>query len=188
MQIEKLRAAGVGGNSIYTDKVSAHARRRPGLEMALKEAVAGDVIVVWKLDRFARSLYDLLTRIRDLRERGIGFWSLTDNIDTGTPVGNLLLAVLGAVAQFESDLIAERTSATMQSRKARGVKFGPKQIMDRAVAADLFRAGKSPREVRDHFKLRSMSSIYRYFDASTVLALQEEGRAMRRAKRQARKP
>jgi len=183
MQVAKLKAAGVSDNSVYTDKVSAAARKRPGLEMALKEAVKGDTIIVWKLDRFARSLFDLLTRIRDLEARGIGLTSLTDNIDTSTPIGNLLLAVLGAVAQFERDLISERTAATMQARKALGVRFGPKQIFDVGKAAELFRKGYTPRQVKDHFKLRSMSSVYRYFDATAVAALQEEGRAARRRQR-----
>jgi DNA invertase Pin-like site-specific DNA recombinase len=187
LQLDKLRAAGVDDHSLYTDKVSALARKRPGLDMALKEAVAGDTVVVWKLDRFARSLIDLLTRIRELEARGVAFRSLTDNIDTSTPVGNLLLAVLGAVAQFERDLIAERTKAGMAAKKKAGVKFGPVQVFDVGVAADLFRRGYTTRQVKDHFKLRSMSSVYRYFDHQAVAMLHAEGRAMRREKRAKRR-
>lgn len=186
MQTAKLLAAGVHPDNLHTDKASALAKKRPGLDLALKDCVPGDTLVVWKLDRFGRSVLDLLTRIKALQDRGVAFRSLTDNIDTATPIGNLILVLLSAIAQFERDLIAERTKAGIAQRKSEGVKFGAKQIIDVGKAADLFRKGYAPKDVRDHFKLRSISTVYRYFDATAVATLQEEGRNARRAKRKTR--
>lgn len=183
MQTAKLLAAGVHPDNLHVDKVSAVAKRRPGLEDALKDCVAGDTLVVWKLDRFGRSVLDLLTRIKALQDRGVGFRSLTDNIDTNTPIGNLILVLLSAIAQFERDLIAERTKAGIAQRKAEGHKFGAKQVIPVAEAADLFRRGWTPRQVREHYKLKSMSTVYRYFNKAAVDALHEEGRQKRRRKR-----
>lgn len=186
MQTAKLLEAGVHPDNLHTDKASALSKKRPGLELALKDCVAGDTLVVWKLDRFGRSVLDLLTRIKALQDRGVAFRSLTDNIDTATPIGNLILVLLSAIAQFERDLIAERTKAGIAQRKSEGAKFGAKQLIDVGRAADLFRQGYAPKDVKAHFKLKSISTVYRYFDAVAVATLQEEGRAARRAKRQAR--
>jgi DNA invertase Pin-like site-specific DNA recombinase len=175
MQTERLLAVGVHPDNLHTDKASALAKKRPGLDLALKDAVAGDTLVVWKLDRFGRSLHDLLTKLKALEARGVGFRSLTENIDTRTSIGNLLLAVLGAVAQFERDLIAERTKAGIAARKAQGVKFGPKHLIDIKQATDLFKQGYTPRQVREHFGLRSISTVYRYFDRATVDKLHKLG-------------
>lgn len=180
MQTARLLAAGVHPDNLHTDKASALAKKRPGLELALKDCVAGDTLVVWKLDRFGRSVLDLLTRIKALQDRGVGFRSLTDNIDTNTPIGNLILVLLSAIAQFERDLIAERTKAGIAQRKAEGHKFGAKQLLPVGEAADLFRKGWTPRQVKEHYKLKSISTVYRYFDATAVATLQEEGRAKRR--------
>ena len=179
MQTARLLAAGVHLDNLHTDKVSAIAKRRPGLEMALKDAIKGDTIVVWKLDRFGRSVLDLLTRIKDLQNRGVGFRSLTDNIDTNTPIGNLILVLLSAIAQFERDLIAERTKAGIAQRKSEGQTFGRKQVLPIAEAADLIRNGWTPRQVQSHYKLKSISTVYRYFDRQTVDALHAEGHAKR---------
>ncbi len=180
MQTAKLLQAGVHPDNLHTDKASALAKRRPGLEMALMDCVAGDTLVVWKLDRFGRSVLDLLTRIKALQDRGVGFRSLTDNIDTNTPIGNLILVLLSAIAQFERDLIAERTKAGIAQRKSEGHKFGPIQKLPVVEAADLLRKGWTPRDVKNHYKLKSISTVYRYFDRKTVQTLQEEGRAKRR--------
>ena len=94
--------------------------------------------------------------------------------------------LLSAIAQFERDLIAERTKAGIAQRKSEGVKFGAKQLIDVGKAAELFRKGYAPKDVKAHFKLRSISTVYRYFDATAVATLQEEGRNARRAKRKTR--
>lgn len=182
MQTAKLLAAGVHPDNLHTDKASALSRKRPGLELALKDCIEGDTLVVWKLDRFGRSVLDLLTRIKALQDRGVGFRSLTDNIDTATPIGNLILVLLSAIAQFERDLIAERTKAGIAQRKAEGATFGAKQLIDVGKAAELFRKGYTPQQVRAHFDLKSISTVYRYFNKQAVEALHEEGRQKRRRK------
>lgn len=111
---------------IITEKVSAAAAKRPALERALSMLREGDTFIVWKLDRLARSLPDLLKRVAYIEERGAKLVSVTENIDTSTPSGRLLFHVLGALAQFERDLIRERTTSGMKAARDRGVKFGPK--------------------------------------------------------------
>src|SRR5690554_1971853 len=92
----------------------------------------GDVLVVWKLDRLARSLKDLVEIVQDLQDRGIGFKSLTESIDTTSSGGRLVLHIFGAVVQFERDLIRERTIAGLQAARARGRKGGRKPAQSNA--------------------------------------------------------
>lgn len=190
LQLRDLRRAGCADGHIHTDKRSAVARHRPGLEAALKDAVAGDTFVVWKLDRLGRSVLDLLTKIQALEKRGVKFKSLTEGIDTTTIVGTLLLHILGAIAQFERSLIAERTTAGIRAGKAAGRKFGPDRKFNLEEAADLFRQGLTVDQVCERFpgsrgrKHIGRSTVYTYFDAETVRALQQEGEAKsRRSKR-----
>ncbi len=129
MQLEALRRAGVMDVNLHAEKTSGTSRKRPALELALKDARAGDVFVVWKLDRLGRSLRDLLNRIDELEKRGVGFRSLTEGIDTTTPAGRLIMHVMGALAQFERDLIAERTRAGVRAHMARGGTIGRKQVL-----------------------------------------------------------
>lgn len=124
MQVDALRKAGVHPDNIHTETASGVASKRPALAMALKDAREGDTFVVWKLDRLGRSMLDLLNKIDDLEARGIGLRSLTDGIDTTTPAGRLMLHMLGALAQFERDLIRERTRAGMAAHIARGGRVG----------------------------------------------------------------
>lgn len=124
MQIEALVRAGVDMAKIFSDKLSGVADRRPGREAALRQVRKGDTLIVWKLDRISRSVLDLLTLLQVLEKRGVGFRSLTDPIDTTTAMGKAVITILGAVAQLERDLIAQRTRAGVASAKARGVKFG----------------------------------------------------------------
>lgn len=97
---------------------------RPGLDQALNRLEAGDVLVVWKLDRLGRSLRHLVNLLEKLERRGVGFVSLTEAIDTTTPGGRLVFHVMAALGEFERSLIAERTRAGMQAAKARGVHVG----------------------------------------------------------------
>lgn len=124
MQIAALERAGVHRDHIHTEKVSGVAARRPGRDLALKDCRAGDTFVVWKLDRVGRSLLDLLHFVQKLESRGIAFRSLQDSIDTKTPAGRVMFAMLGAFAQFERDLIAERTRAGVARARERGQHFG----------------------------------------------------------------
>src|SRR5215217_3634958 len=111
---------------IFTDQVTGTKARRPGLEDALSHLRAGDILVVWRLDRLGRSLRHLIDTVTDLQEKGIGFKSLTENIDTTISGGKLVFHIFGALAEFEREIIRERTQAGLQAARARGRQGGPK--------------------------------------------------------------
>lgn len=179
MQCDALRAAGVLEDNLHREHgVSGVAKKRPRLEEALMDAVSGDTFIVWKLDRLGRSVSDLVSRIEEMEARGVKFRSLTEGIDTATPAGRMIMHVIGAIAQFERDLIRERTRAGMAAHRARGRTFGRPQKVDVAKAADLFRAGKSVQQVAAAFDC-SVQAVYKYFDYHMVSVLIEEGRQKR---------
>lgn len=122
LQIEALRRAGC--ERIFEEKRSGSLTRRPALHGALSALREGDVLVVWKLDRLGRSLQDLIKVLGGLERRDIGFWSISDQIDTTTAAGKLLFHITGAVAEFERALISERTKAGMQAARRKGRKPG----------------------------------------------------------------
>lgn len=124
LQRDALLAAGVDARHLFEDKASGVRDDRIGLAKALEFMVAGDCLVVWKLDRLGRSLSHLLTIVIGLRERGIGFRSLTEQMDTTTPQGELLLHLFGALAQYERALIQERIKAGINAAKRRGRHSG----------------------------------------------------------------
>lgn len=121
IQLDALHRAGV--SQIFEEKASA-VRSRPVLEAALRSLLPGDVLVVWKLDRLARSLRDLLLILERLHAAGAGIRSLTEPIDTATPAGMLMVQVLGAVAQFERSIIRERVVAGQRAARLRGQRWG----------------------------------------------------------------
>lgn len=154
-QVAALKAHGVDPDNLFVEQVSGVAKRRPRLEEAMAKCDEGDTFVVWKLDRFGRSIVDLLTRIKRLEDRGVGFVSLTDAIDTTTPAGRFMIHVLASVAQFERDLISERTRAGMQHKMAtEGYVPGPVPILERdngkgkKIAQGLRDDGKSVPQVQ----------------------------------------
>jgi DNA invertase Pin-like site-specific DNA recombinase len=125
-QVEALRAHGVDDDNLFVETVSGVSHRRPRLEEAMAKCDAGDTFVVWKFDRFGRSIIDLLKRMQQLEDKGVGFVSLTDQIDTTTPAGRLMVHMLAAIAQFERDMISERTRAGMQHKiRTTGYRPGP---------------------------------------------------------------
>jgi DNA invertase Pin-like site-specific DNA recombinase len=131
---------------------------------------------VWKLDRMSRSMLDLLRRMKDLEDRGINFRSLTEGIDTNTPAGKLLLHVIGALAQFERDLIVERTKAGIAEFKARGGRIGqPRKLSDEDMAEvmQMVREGISVRKIAARFNVVP-GTIYNYLEG-TISALRAEG-------------
>src|SRR3954452_17548016 len=109
---------------IFTDTASGSQAERKGLTEALSYVRAGDTLVVWKLDRLGRSLKDLIERITQLNDRHIGFRSITEQIDTTTSGGKLIFHIFGALAEFERDIIRERTSAGLTPTRSRGKKGG----------------------------------------------------------------
>jgi DNA invertase Pin-like site-specific DNA recombinase len=130
LQRDALLAAGVDERHLFEDKASGARDDRPGLAKALEFMVAGDCLVVWKLDRLGRSLSHLLTIVIGLREKGIGFRSLTEQMDTTTPQGELLLHLFGALAQYERALIQERVKAGISAAKRRGRHSGRPRALD----------------------------------------------------------
>ena len=129
---------------------------RPGLNEALYHLRSGDTLVVWKLDRLGRSMSHLIDTIRDLDQRGIGFRSLTEGIDTTTSGGTLVFHLFGALAQFERDLIRERTRAGLSAAAARGRKGGRKAVVTAqklARAKMLIQNGLTVREAAARIKV-----------------------------------
>jgi len=116
LQTDALEATGC--ESIHTDVISGTKESRPGLDNALLSIRKGDTLVVWRLDRLGRSLKHLIQVVTDLQERGVGFRSLTEQINTTTSGGTLIFQVFGVLAEFERDLIQERTKCSNPERSA----------------------------------------------------------------------
>lgn len=135
LQRDALIEAGVGAEAIYEDQVSGKRDTRPGLDACLKALRGGDVLVVWKLDRLGRDLRHLVNVVQDLTERGIGLRVLAGQgaqIDTTTPAGRLVFGIFAALAEFERELIRERTVAGLAAARARGRKGGRKFALTKA--------------------------------------------------------
>ena len=166
LQLDALKAAGCDRR--FTDTASGAKADRPGLREALDHLRAGDTLVVWRLDRLGRSLRHLIETVTTLAERGVGFKSLTESIDTTSPGGKLIFHLFGALAEFERDLIRERTRAGLIAARARGRKGGrphAKGLADprqRALARKLYAAKEtSVAELARMFKV-SRATFYRY--------------------------
>ena len=127
MQIEALMKYGVREEDIYSESMSGVKKNRPELAKALRRLREGDTLVVWKLDRVARSINNLLEVMNELEAKGVKFRSITEGLETETPTGKMILFVMGALAQFERDLIVERTQAGVKAALERGVVFGAKE-------------------------------------------------------------
>lgn len=161
LQIDALQSA--GATRIFEDRgVSGVRTERPGLTEALSFLREGDTLIVWKLDRLGRSMSHLLQTVADLEGRGVGFKSLTENIDTTTPTGRLVFHIFGALGEFERDLIRERTNAGLAAAAARGRKGGrpavatPERI---ARARQLIATGLTVREAAARLKI-GKSALY----------------------------
>jgi DNA invertase Pin-like site-specific DNA recombinase len=132
LQQDALHKAGC--NKFFTDTASGAKTERIGLDEALNYVRRGDTLVVWRLDRLGRSLPHLITTMTDLEERGIGFKSLTESIDTTTSGGKLIFHIFGALAEFERNLIRERTQAGLAAARERGRIGGrPKALTPRQI-------------------------------------------------------
>jgi DNA invertase Pin-like site-specific DNA recombinase len=161
LQQDALTKAGC--NKIFTDTASGAKTERQGLEQALNFVRRGDSLVVWRLDRLGRSLPHLISTMTDLEERGIGFKSLTENIDTTTSSGKLIFHIFGALAEFERNLIRERTQAGLVAARARGKKGGrPKVLTGRklSIAQDLYEKRHPIAETCRTLKI-SRATLYR---------------------------
>ena len=124
LQLDALAKAGIDPERIYTDKISSRKAERPELKRALDQLREGDTLVVWRLDRLGRSLQELISLVNLIHAKGAGFKSLTESMDTTTPGGKLVFHFFGALAEFERDIIQERTKAGLDAARARGRKGG----------------------------------------------------------------
>ena len=167
LQLDALKAAGC--EKVFVEKASGAQRERPELIAALDYVRDGDTLVVWKLDRLARSMKQLIETVEGLEEKGIGFRSLTEAIDTTTAGGKLVFHVFGALAEFERSIIRERTRAGLDAARARGRKGGrpPKLKEADLKAARAMLADKSitVEEVAKHLRV-SPATLYRHLPAA----------------------
>lgn len=149
---------------VFQEKASGAHRRRPELERLLDQLRAGDTVVVWKLDRLARSTRDLLEIAETIRVAGASFRSLSEPwADTTSHAGKMIMTIFAGIAEFERDLIRERTSAGRSAAQKRGVRFGrPSKLNEeqQALAHRLIREGKAVRDVAKTFKVHP-ATIYR---------------------------
>ncbi|HMS44224.1 MAG TPA: recombinase family protein [Alphaproteobacteria bacterium] len=164
LQIDALKEAGC--EKIFEEKASGAQRDRPQLTAALNFMRSGDTLVVWKLDRLARSIKQLVDTIDDLKERKIGFLTLKDNIDTNTPAGKLFFHIFGSLAEFEREVIRERTTAGLVAARAKGNFGGRERAMnddDLEAARTLLQNDKlSTSQVAKRLGI-SVATLYRYF-------------------------
>ena len=155
--------------NIYEDYASGTRDDRPGLSACLKALREDDILVVWKLDRLGRSLPDLVRLVSEIQAKGAGLKSLNDSIDTTTPQGKLTFHLFAALAEFEREIIVERTKAGLSAARARGRVGGrpkglSKKNQDKAIiAAALYSQGRPVKEISEHLHI-SKSTLYRYLD------------------------
>jgi len=166
LQVDALTAVGCG--KVYTEVISGAATERPILAKLLDEVRPGDIVVVWKLDRLGRSLKHLVETVNLLLQQDVGIKSLNDPIDTTTPQGRLVFNLFASLAEFERDVIRERTQAGLSAARARGRTGGrpkglPQQAQATACAAEtLYREGKlSAQQIAEHLHI-SKSTLYAY--------------------------
>jgi DNA invertase Pin-like site-specific DNA recombinase len=143
LQRDALVAAGVDPRHLFEDKASGARRDRPGLKAALDYVRAGDCLVVWKLDRLGRSLPHLIQIVMTLREKGVAFRSLTEQMDTTTAHGELLFGLFSALAQYERALTRERVLAGLAAAKRRGRMGGRPRLIDQEKLEAMIRALKA---------------------------------------------
>ena len=160
LQQDALHQAGC--DRLFTDVLSGSTTERPGLTAALDHLRPGDVFVVWKLDRLGRSLSHLMRVMEDLHTRGVGFRSLSEQMDTTTAGGQLIFHIFGALAEFERALIRERTQAGLAAARARGRVGGryPKLTVDQVEMARQLLAPRSVAEVAEALHV-SRATVYR---------------------------
>ncbi len=162
MQVSALTDAGC--EKIYTEKVSGVGDRTE-LKNALKFLRDGDCLAVYKLDRLGRNMKDLLSIIEQLQQRNVSLVSLRDNIDTGSTTGKLIMHIFASLAEFERDLIKERSAEGRREAKKKGVRFGrPKQPKPEKanMCAQLYRNGNSVSAIMRTTGIKSRNTVYKY--------------------------
>ena len=174
LDLQKDALEKLGCTKIYSDVVSGAREERKGLQEALEYVREGDTLVVWRLDRLGRSLKHLIETITRLNERKIGFKSITENIDTNTSGGKLVFHIFGALAEFERDIIKDRTKAGLNAARARGRLGGrpkahtlntPKKV---ALAQSLYENKNNTIEEICKTLNVSRATLYRYINTNTA--------------------
>lgn len=168
LQLTALKKADC--RKIFTDKATGAHVKRPELEKCLKALKAGDVLIVWKLDRLGRSLHDLIVLLDGLKTRGVAFRSVTESIDTATPTGRAMWQMVGILAELEKSLIQERTKAGRAAAQERGVKMGRKPLLSGeqiAHARKLLEQGEHHNKVARTLNV-SRRTLYRVLAATEV--------------------
>ena len=162
LQLTALKAAGCG--RIYQEKISGAKRDRPELQRLLDQLRPDDIVVVWKLDRLARSTQNLLELVDHIKTAEASFCSLSEPwADTTSPSGKMIMTVFAGIAEFERDLIRERTGAGRVAAKQRGVRFGRPEKMNeeqKSLARRLLQENKSVSEIAKTFNVHK-ATIYR---------------------------
>ena len=176
LQTDALTAAGVLPDNLHVEKISGASAKRPALDMAIKDLREGDTLLVWRLDRFARSMRQLYARLDQIHAKGAYFRSIQENFDFGTVSGKLVLGVLGLVAEFERQIIAQRTSAgiaALKARKGADHKWGRQLYMtpDRVKLVGDYLNGRNGKKQLSGPKIAkklgvSTASIYGYWKQS----------------------
>ena len=172
LQKDALKKAGC--QKIYSEQISGTKTDRANLDEMIEHLRQGDIIVVWKLDRLGRSLRDLINLISKFQDLGVEFKSLQDNIDTTTPTGKLTFHLFAALAEFERDIISERTKAGLASARTRGRHGGrpqglSKKALDKARLAESLYNEKnnSVQEICEYLSI-SKPTLYRYLRSRGV--------------------
>ncbi len=175
LQIDALINSGVKEENIYSDKISGSKDARPGLENCLKALREDDILVVYKLDRLGRNLKHLIQTVEDLTKRKIGFKVLSGqgvNIDTTTPAGKMIFSIFGALAEFERELIRERTIAGITAARARGRmggrKFNLTKAQVRLAEASMKNRDTSVTELCKELKI-TRATLYKYISPTGEL-------------------
>jgi DNA invertase Pin-like site-specific DNA recombinase len=166
LQIDALHLAGC--EQIFEEKMTGATKERPQLQKLLEQLREGDVLVVWKLDRLARSLQDLVLLVEQIRQKGAALHSLKDQIDTSSPQGKFTFHIFAALSEFEREIIRERTKAGLAAARARGRKGGrPRGLSKKArhtaiIAEKLYKEGQlSIKEICEQLSI-SKSTLYNY--------------------------
>lgn len=175
LQRDALIAAGINEERLYHDYVSSKKDSRPGLEACFKALQPGNTLIVWKLDRLGRSLKELVTMIDELRQRQVGFKVLAGHgaqIDTTTPNGRLVFGLFAALAEFERELIVERTNAGLAAARARGRMGGRPRKMDMATLKMAAAAMSDPKSIASEVAKKlniTTATLYTYVNGDGSL-------------------
>jgi DNA invertase Pin-like site-specific DNA recombinase len=162
-QHDALKAA--GASKIYSDTMSGTRDDRPGLAALMDQLRAGDTVVVWKLDRLGRNMLHILETVKALTEMGVTLVSTSDGIDSSTAAGRMMIGVLGSLAEYERELIRERTALKRAASRTNGTKFGrPRKVDDAdhiATAKRMKADGHTGKDIAKYLGV-SRATLYRY--------------------------